>query len=215
MLVYINICKKREWSWFTHKLCSWPHVLIVSHCWCWPVSSNINYVNRCLYAKLYGIYIQFSCTHIHLYTHTVVVNCWVVHSNSWFPCQYLNNITCFHVFYISELIILGFISLLLSFTTNYIAKICIPEKVADTMLPCKLRHNDARNGYGQEDKHKERDLWDESFSGVKRRFLAEASGDSCPYVRPFIQSITTSTLYFVSKGLRFLTSNETKNMGIF
>lgn len=33
--------------------------------------------------------------------------------------------------------ILGFISLLLTFGQNYIAQICIPVEVADTMLPCR------------------------------------------------------------------------------
>ncbi|MED6183560.1 hypothetical protein PIB30_038964 [Stylosanthes scabra] len=37
----------------------------------------------------------------------------------------------------SELMLLGFISLLLTFGTNYIKKICIPKGVGDTMLPCK------------------------------------------------------------------------------
>lgn len=32
--------------------------------------------------------------------------------------------------------VLGFISLILTFTQDYIAKICISEDVADTMLPC-------------------------------------------------------------------------------
>ncbi|ESQ50754.1 hypothetical protein EUTSA_v10022612mg [Eutrema salsugineum] len=36
----------------------------------------------------------------------------------------------------SELMILGFISLLLTFGQNYILKICIPSHVAHTMLPC-------------------------------------------------------------------------------
>ncbi|KAI6671624.1 hypothetical protein NL676_006509 [Syzygium grande] len=35
-----------------------------------------------------------------------------------------------------ELMILGFISLLLTFGQSYIAKICIPTSVAETMLPC-------------------------------------------------------------------------------
>ncbi|KAI3921943.1 hypothetical protein MKX01_005632 [Papaver californicum] len=35
-----------------------------------------------------------------------------------------------------ELMILGFISLLLTFGQNYIAKICVPLRIADTMLPC-------------------------------------------------------------------------------
>ncbi|KAI3409626.1 MLO-like protein [Psidium guajava] len=36
----------------------------------------------------------------------------------------------------SELMILGFISLLLTFGQSYVSRICIPQKVADTMLPC-------------------------------------------------------------------------------
>ncbi|PSS36599.1 MLO-like protein [Actinidia chinensis var. chinensis] len=38
-----------------------------------------------------------------------------------------------------ELMILGFISLILTFSQYYIAEICIPENVANTMLPCPLR----------------------------------------------------------------------------
>ncbi|KAJ1427416.1 Mlo-related protein [Sesbania bispinosa] len=37
----------------------------------------------------------------------------------------------------AELMLLGFISLLLTFGTKYIAKICIPPNVGNTMLPCK------------------------------------------------------------------------------
>lgn len=36
--------------------------------------------------------------------------------------------------------VLGFISLLLTFGQTYISKICIPDKVADTMLPCPAKH---------------------------------------------------------------------------
>ncbi|KAL8134138.1 MLO-like protein 10 [Apium graveolens] len=36
----------------------------------------------------------------------------------------------------SELMILGFISLILTFTQYYIAEICVPEDVANSMLPC-------------------------------------------------------------------------------
>uniref|UniRef100_A0A0D9XLZ9 MLO-like protein n=1 Tax=Leersia perrieri TaxID=77586 RepID=A0A0D9XLZ9_9ORYZ len=39
----------------------------------------------------------------------------------------------------SELMTLGFISLLLSVTGRYISRICIPVGAADTMLPCSLR----------------------------------------------------------------------------
>lgn len=39
----------------------------------------------------------------------------------------------------TELMLLGFISLLLTVGTRYVTKICIPAKVGDTMLPCKLK----------------------------------------------------------------------------
>ncbi|KAJ0783022.1 hypothetical protein HanLR1_Chr01g0015501 [Helianthus annuus] len=39
----------------------------------------------------------------------------------------------------AELMILGFISLILTFTQYYIAEICIPVDVADTMLPCAIK----------------------------------------------------------------------------
>ncbi|KAL9245712.1 hypothetical protein vseg_019332 [Gypsophila vaccaria] len=37
-----------------------------------------------------------------------------------------------------ELMVLGFISLLLTFSQGYISTICIPSSIADTMLPCML-----------------------------------------------------------------------------
>ncbi|XP_047310652.1 MLO-like protein 8 [Impatiens glandulifera] len=40
----------------------------------------------------------------------------------------------------AELMILGFISLLLTFSQYYIAEICIPVKVANTFLPCPLKY---------------------------------------------------------------------------
>ncbi|KAM0034051.1 hypothetical protein Hdeb2414_s0016g00492941 [Helianthus debilis subsp. tardiflorus] len=39
----------------------------------------------------------------------------------------------------AELMVLGFISLILTFSQYYIAKICIPVDVANTMLPCALK----------------------------------------------------------------------------
>ncbi|KFK28258.1 hypothetical protein AALP_AA8G493400 [Arabis alpina] len=42
----------------------------------------------------------------------------------------------------AELMILGFISLLLTFGEHYIVKICIPEKAAATMLPCSTHDQD-------------------------------------------------------------------------
>ncbi|KAJ0893391.1 hypothetical protein HanPSC8_Chr09g0377071 [Helianthus annuus] len=48
----------------------------------------------------------------------------------------------------AELMILGFISLILTFTQYYIADICIPVDVANTMLPCALKDKAEKEGKG-------------------------------------------------------------------
>ncbi|KAF8029184.1 hypothetical protein BT93_E1757 [Corymbia citriodora subsp. variegata] len=60
----------------------------------------------------------------------------------------------------SELMILGFISLLLTFGQSYVSKICIPQKVADTMLPC--RKDNKYNGPSKGERRKL--LWYEGRS---------------------------------------------------
>lgn len=45
--------------------------------------------------------------------------------------------------------VLGFISLLLTFGQSYIARICIPNKVADTMLPCAKHAQGSHNTEGE------------------------------------------------------------------
>lgn len=69
---------------------------------------------------------------------------------------------------VAELMILGFISLILVFSQYYIAKICIPVKVADTMLPCPA-HNAAKKG----EEHRRRLLW------YERRVLAAGAQPTC------------------------------------
>ncbi|KAF9603674.1 hypothetical protein IFM89_037437 [Coptis chinensis] len=72
-----------------------------------------------------------------------------------------------------ELMVLGFISLILTFSQVYIAKICIPYKAADSMLPCPLRHKDKAEESSTEE-HRRRLLWND------RRFLAgAASATTC------------------------------------
>ncbi|XP_010680632.1 MLO-like protein 10 isoform X2 [Beta vulgaris subsp. vulgaris] len=67
-----------------------------------------------------------------------------------------------------ELMVMGFISLLLTFSQGYMAKICIPSKFADHMLPCELKNRDS----GEENRRKL--LWD------KRRILVTGeSHHSC------------------------------------
>ncbi|PUZ40340.1 hypothetical protein GQ55_9G415400 [Panicum hallii var. hallii] len=54
----------------------------------------------------------------------------------------------------SELMTLGFISLLLTVTGRYISRICIPEGAANTMLPCRLSvHSEAKQPEGHGRRH--------------------------------------------------------------
>ncbi|TXG59240.1 hypothetical protein EZV62_013813 [Acer yangbiense] len=54
----------------------------------------------------------------------------------------------------AELMVLGFISLLLNFGQTFISGICIPSHVANTMLPCK-----AEDTKSSEEEHRRRLLW--------------------------------------------------------
>ncbi|KAJ6792177.1 MLO-like protein 9 [Iris pallida] len=78
----------------------------------------------------------------------------------------------------AELMVLGFISLLLTFGQTYIAKICIPAKAANTMLPCKLSEAaEEAEGRGSQ---KRRLLWNAiTDSNSTRRVLAEAAANTC------------------------------------
>ncbi|CBI40748.3 unnamed protein product, partial [Vitis vinifera] len=64
-----------------------------------------------------------------------------------------------------ELMILGFISLLLTFGQNYISKICIPSDLADTMLPCpsggQAHHEAEHKPEPAEGEHHRKLLWNE------------------------------------------------------
>ncbi|KAF6163215.1 hypothetical protein GIB67_025079 [Kingdonia uniflora] len=77
----------------------------------------------------------------------------------------------------AELMVPGFISLLLTFGQVYIGRICIPIKAADSMLPCPLRHAEVENM----EEHRRRLLWND------RRFLAAvgASVKKCKTVSVF------------------------------
>ncbi|KAL2522155.1 MLO-like protein 8 [Forsythia ovata] len=71
----------------------------------------------------------------------------------------------------AELMILGFISLILVFSQYYIADICIPTHVANTMLPCPLE--DAKDKKDTEGESHRRLLW------YERRVLAGGKGGNC------------------------------------
>ncbi|GAU42823.1 hypothetical protein TSUD_185810, partial [Trifolium subterraneum] len=69
----------------------------------------------------------------------------------------------------SELMILGFLSLLLTFGQSYIVKICIPANMADKLLPCPYRSShDANN----DEEHRRKLLF------YEHRYLSE---DATPY----------------------------------
>jgi mlo protein len=99
--------------------------------------------------------------------------------------QLTSNISLPSCLIFAELMVLGFISLLLTFGQSYISRICIPVKAADTMLPCPLRdgshyqetepHNEPQKGEGE---HHRKLLW------YARRYLAaEGGGAACKPVR--------------------------------
>ncbi|OMP09270.1 Mlo-related protein [Corchorus olitorius] len=89
----------------------------------------------------------------------------------------------------AELMLLGFISLLLTVGTLYIPEICIPKKVGNSMLPCK-----PKSGYAGDDGSKQKDD-DQSGDGgddrrrkllsyyaqdmIPRRVLAASKSGSC------------------------------------
>lgn len=74
----------------------------------------------------------------------------------------------------AELMVLGFISLLLTFGQTYIISICIPMHLANTMLPCAYKPNHEKksheHGEAKADHHR-RLLW------YERRML---SGGAAP-----------------------------------
>nr|KYP42041.1 MLO-like protein 8 [Cajanus cajan] len=70
----------------------------------------------------------------------------------------------------AELMILGFLSLLLTFGQSYIVRICIPLNVADKLLPCKYVGTD--NESSSEEEHRRKLL------SYERRYLSD---EATPY----------------------------------
>ncbi|PIA56910.1 hypothetical protein AQUCO_00700931v1 [Aquilegia coerulea] len=105
-----------------------------------------------------------------------------------------------------ELMVLGFISLILTFCQVYIAKICVPYKAADSMLPCPSTRNKSKDESSTEE-HRRRLLWND------RRFLAGGSATtSCREIRGWKQweKETLSHDYeFSNDPARFRLTHET------
>ncbi|XWS71316.1 hypothetical protein CRYUN_Cryun03dG0127700 [Craigia yunnanensis] len=82
----------------------------------------------------------------------------------------------------SELMLLGFISLLLTVGQGLISDICISEKVGATWHPCNKNHEEKNNEVDQETEdteHRRKLLTISNSGGVFRRSLAGASEDKC------------------------------------
>lgn len=78
--------------------------------------------------------------------------------------------------------ILGFISLLLTFGQTYISKICIPDSIADTMLPCSIKTTEGTTEEAGRE-HRRRLLQNVLINqNLKRRMLAAGTVVSCPTV---------------------------------
>ncbi|XP_050378122.1 MLO protein homolog 1-like isoform X2 [Argentina anserina] len=123
----------------------------------------------------------------------------------------------------AELMLLGFISLLLTVGTRYLPKICVPASIADTMLPCNSKgHNyyddgeksgdDEDKGGGEKDGDR-RKLLSYAENMIWRRVLAP-SGDSgsCSYMKKWKawESETTSLEYqFTNDPARFRFTRQT------
>ncbi|XP_038720534.1 MLO-like protein 10 isoform X2 [Tripterygium wilfordii] len=104
----------------------------------------------------------------------------------------------------AELMILGFISLLLTFGQTYFIRVCVSPKVANTMLPCakKETSNDS-----SEEEHRRRLLW------LERRSLAAAGSDfKCNDIRgwkEWEQETSSHDYEFSNDPSRFRLTHET------
>ncbi|XP_066384211.1 protein MLO-like [Miscanthus floridulus] len=74
----------------------------------------------------------------------------------------------------AELMLMGFISLLLAVGQTPISKICIPTKAGSIMLPCKAQKDDGGSKGGDS---RRRLLWYHGYESDHRRFLAGAATD--------------------------------------
>lgn len=77
--------------------------------------------------------------------------------------------------WLSELMLLGFISLLLTVGQSLISEICVSEAIASTWHPCSNKQEKSKHG---DEKDGRRRLLLE-FSGSQRRILAAGGDDKC------------------------------------
>ncbi|XP_023765165.1 MLO protein homolog 1 [Lactuca sativa] len=103
----------------------------------------------------------------------------------------------------AELMLLGFLSLLLTVGTSYIAKICVPEKIGYKMLPCKPEYYKSKgDGSGGDDDDNNdhegksrRKLLNLAEEMIFRRVLAASSDDVGTCGKGMVQMISYSAVH--------------------
>lgn len=87
----------------------------------------------------------------------------------------------------AELMLLGFISLLLTVFQGTISKLCVPESLTEHLLPCDLKdkpkaeHGSPSGETGSSTTKHFRTFFVSSISGTARRLLAEGSASQAGY----------------------------------
>ncbi|OAY85344.1 MLO protein [Ananas comosus] len=89
----------------------------------------------------------------------------------------------------AELMLLGFISLLLTAGQGQISKICIPAKAGNIMLPCKLKNATESNTDSRR-----RLLW-YGEEAVRRRMLVSSTADYCSQYKDRVPLISQSGIH--------------------
>ncbi|KAI3725576.1 hypothetical protein L1987_65366 [Smallanthus sonchifolius] len=99
----------------------------------------------------------------------------------------------------AELMLLGFISLLLTVGTKYVAKICVPEKIGYKMLPCKPKDykydNNKKDGCGDDEGEQNRKLLSLGEEMIFRRVLAAASDSGTTCSKGMVPMISSSAVH--------------------
>ncbi|KAG6406173.1 hypothetical protein SASPL_133772 [Salvia splendens] len=81
----------------------------------------------------------------------------------------------------AELMLLGFISLLLTVGTSYVAKICVPKDLGNKWLPCDKEDTDDHDNNGDERKNEHRRLLSYGEEMVWLRALASGTDQCCSF----------------------------------
>ena len=108
-----------------------------------------------------------------------------------FSSQISNIVLCFDF---AELMLLGFISLLLTVFQNLISKFCVPEHVMTNMLPCKRTEEEGNTTTTTE--HFQMSFTTSIF-GTARRLLAESAETQTGYCARKVGWVTRTLFIYL------------------